>query len=188
MELTTGVPKACASTARMPKDSQRLIRQYMPASAYQGPAEYDEPPLIARYTDRMIDQQNSAEVLAQLLQKTLNRLDAMDLRVVLIYPVPEVGYVVPDVLARLAMAGRPLDSFMRPASLYWTRNQRTIAALDGLRSTRGLVRIRPAVRLCDQNECRIEHEGNPLYLDDDHLSRYGAEQLTPLLAAAFGSP
>jgi len=150
-----------------------------------GPAEYDEPALIQRYTERGVTRSNSADAFKTLMQATLDQLDRLDLRASLIYPVPEVGYAVPEVLARLSLAGQPLSSFKRPLHLFEDRSRRTISALDQLRAAHALVRIRPAHALCDAETCRVERDGHPLYLDDDHLSRYGAEQLAPLLAPIF---
>ena len=104
---------------------------------------------------------------------------------VLVYPVPEVGYDVPSTLARLALKQRPIDSFTRPFSAYKNRQKAVFAALDDVGPSDHLIRIYPHERLCDETRCIVSLDGQPLYHDDDHLSLVGADYVAPSFEPAF---
>ena len=86
------------------------------------------------------------------LQKTVEKLLNAGKRVVLVYPIPEVGYDVPSTLARLALVGRPLDSFTRPYGYYKNRQKFIFEALDSLGQSNRLLRVYPSKRLCDADQ------------------------------------
>ena len=119
------------------------------------------------------------------LEKTVETLLNAGKRVVLVYPVPEVGYDVPPTLARMALERRPLDSFTTPLSAYQYRQRFIVEALDGLGQSRQLVRVYPSKSLCDGARCIVYANGEPLYRDDSHLSLAGADFVAPLFDAAF---
>jgi peptidoglycan/LPS O-acetylase OafA/YrhL len=107
-------------------------------------------------------------------------------RVVLVYPVPEVGWDVPQYMARRVQwgwaDGAPIatsyDAFLK-------RSSAAVAALDAIGEHPNLVRVRPSELVCDagrRRECIAELGGLPLYRDDDHLSKIGV----PMLAARIG--
>jgi hypothetical protein len=39
--------------------------------------------------------------------------------------------------------------------------------------------------MCDNEYCYGESHGIPLYFDDDHLSRYGSELISPIYDEVF---
>ncbi len=152
-------------------------------SRVPGPAEYDEPPLLSRYLSHPIADAETPGALSSLLQRTISTLQARGYRVAVVYPIPEAGYPVPETLARILRAEQAPERFLRPRSLFDARNQRTFEALDGLKPP--LARLYPHMVLCDATACRVQDQGQPLYLDDDHLSRRGAELLAPMLESLF---
>ncbi|MFA6959815.1 MAG: acyltransferase family protein [Opitutaceae bacterium] len=102
--------------------------------------------------------------------------------VVLIYPVPEVGYNVPDFLARQSAAGKSVQSTVRCLD-FQERQSGVMAALD---SPRGhIIRIKPHERLLAGDQLTILHDGNPLYRDDDHLSTAGVDYIKDMLEPIF---
>ena len=152
-----------------------------------GPAERGSQPspYITDAGATVSDHEGRRQLFKAQLQTTVGKLLGAGKRVVLVYPVPEVGYDVPTTLARVAMARRPLDSFTRPFRLYEKRQAFIFQALDGLGQSDGLVRIYPHERLCDATRCIVSADGKPLYRDDDHLSLAGADYVAPLFDSVF---
>ena len=154
-----------------------------------GPAERGSTssPLITDINRAVSDLEGRRRLFRSQLQKTVETLLNAGKRVVLVYPIPEVGYDVPPTLARMALEGRPLDSFTRPFSYYENRQKFVFEALDGLGQSRQLVRVYPYKRLCDARRCIVSANGEPLYHDDDHLSLAGADFVAPLFDPVFQS-
>lgn len=101
-------------------------------------------------------------------------------RVVLVYPIPEVGWNVPALLAKIAAYEPDRSSPVSTSyELFKRRNQLTIAAFDALGfDDPELRRIYPHEELCDRSlpgRCVVVRGADVLYVDDDHLSNKGAE-------------
>jgi peptidoglycan/LPS O-acetylase OafA/YrhL len=117
-------------------------------------------------------------------------LDALlaEFNVVLIDPVPEVGWDVPRYLLFRDRYGDAAISNPLTTSYaaYLSRNSRVIAAFEQVTSPR-LRRVRPSAYLCNQTRegrCETEDNGMAYYYDDDHLSLLGAALLSqPILDA-----
>jgi len=104
-------------------------------------------------------------------------------RVVLVYPVPEVGWSVPREMAK---RGRPTSDRGEIVStayrVFQSRNAATYAAFDGIPESPRLVRVKPEELFCNsivRGRCVAELQGRPLYWDDSHLN----ESLGALLVA-----
>ena len=112
--------------------------------------------------------------------------------VILVYPIPEVGWNVPEYLARARLHGIELDIPLTTSfANFRMRNTSTYDALNAAGDDARLHRVEPASLLCDtyvKGRCVAQLHGVPLYIDDDHLSSTGAtlvvneifEQLTRL--------
>jgi hypothetical protein len=114
------------------------------------------------------------------LERTAAALAGAGKEVVVVGPVPEVGSQVPWALALAAWHGRNVD--IRPLrAAFEDRNGIVLSALAGL-GRRGPARVvHPHAALCDDARCRVEDDGRPLYVDDNHLSRRGAAAVGRLL-------
>ncbi len=104
-------------------------------------------------------------------------------KVILIYPVPEMGWDVPSYLAKRSLRGAhqldPRDGSTSYA-LYKKRNKEAISILDSIGEHENLIRVRPDQLFCDtyvKDRCAAHLDGLPLYSDDDHLSNVGAKIL-----------
>lgn len=103
--------------------------------------------------------------------------------VVLVYPVPEMGWQVPNQLAKSHLLTPPLlpDSASTSYNRYLQRAKHAISALDDLGEHPRLFRVRPSEILCNtfvEGRCVAHHSGEPLYFDDDHLSNIGSRYVT----------
>jgi len=121
-------------------------------------------------------------------QQSIQRLLDGGNTVVLVYPVPEMGWRVPEYLGKtLRYHGRlKPETGSTDYGVFRARNARTHAALDAIGSHPRLVRIRPEQLLCDTyvaGRCAAHAGGVPLYLDDDHLSALGSKLVAEQIAA-----
>ena len=135
----------------------------------------------------MSDFEGRQRLLKVQLEKTVKLLLDAGRRVVLVYPIPEVGVNVPASLAQMMVAQRELTGFTRPFSYYKQRQQFIFGVLDDLGQSTNIIRIYPHTRLCDAMTCLTSANGKPLYWDADHLSLAGADFVAPLLEPAFAS-
>ena len=101
-------------------------------------------------------------------------------KVILIYPVPEMGWDVPRRLSRIYS----VNNFLAPSDastsyeVFQKRNVRANEALDDIGSHPNLIRIKPENIFCNTfitNRCLGHISNSPLYYDDDHLSNEGAK-------------
>lgn len=99
-------------------------------------------------------------------------------KVILIYPIPEVGWSVPEYAARhLMLEKTPLTSLSTRHAVFKQRNRDTYEALDRIGEHPNLVRIKPESLFCNTfvtDRCAAMADGIFLYYDDDHLSQAGA--------------
>lgn len=116
------------------------------------------------------------------LDRSVHRLLQAGKKVVIVYPVPEIGYDVPSSAARLLRQGDDPSSLGVPESVYWERQQIALGILDRLGPHPRLMRIYPTQVLCPEKRCVAVVDGKPLYFDSHHLSIPGSEMLVPLLA------
>jgi peptidoglycan/LPS O-acetylase OafA/YrhL len=115
------------------------------------------------------------------LERTVRALTAAGKKVVLVASVPEIGWPVPAVLARRALAGDDLD--LSPSmDTYLQRQRFVLKAFAQMQKLYGVTVVYPHEALCTSGRCAVALNGIPLYRDEHHLSVYGALKLEPLLA------
>jgi peptidoglycan/LPS O-acetylase OafA/YrhL len=154
-----------------------------------GPAEEMRPhaPLIAWPDGAPIQAPAAESLFAAQMPKTVRALTDAGKSVVLVYPIPETGYDVPKVAARMIAHGEDPTKFVRPADYYRRREHFIIATLDALGPADKITRIRPADLFCNQQDCSVFKDGVPLYRDDNHLSGPGALMVAHLLDPVFAA-
>jgi peptidoglycan/LPS O-acetylase OafA/YrhL len=112
------------------------------------------------------------------VQQLLDSLLATGRDIVVVYPVPEVGWDVPHLNFKRYLAdGHVPREISTAAATYRLRQSFAEAALDAAGPRAGLHVVRPAALLCDaqlQGRCIAQAGGVPLYFDDNHLSDAGA--------------
>jgi hypothetical protein len=102
---------------------------------------------------------------------------------VIIAGVPEIGWDTPNVLAKSIWRARHVQIAPSLAE-HRNRQQFVIQLMTELQDNRIKV-LWPADLLCANDRCRVTHAGQPLYVDEDHLSSAGAKLLAPLLGQAL---
>jgi hypothetical protein len=124
------------------------------------------------------------------VRQLLESLLATGGEVVLIYPVPEVGWDVPLLnFKRYLSDGRVQQEISTSAAAYRKRNAFSEAALDAVGPHPRLRVVRPAGLLCNSflpNRCLAQVDGEPLYFDDNHLSDAGSRLVVADVLRALG--
>jgi len=116
-------------------------------------------------------------------RETLAALQAEGKKLVLLYPVPEVGLNVPSTLTKTLLRGQ---SFTHSYEQYLKRQAEVIAALDAVGGD--VFRIFPDTILCvrDSGRCEVQRDGVIFYHDDNHLTATAAEMVLDTYAPALG--
>ncbi|MGD0864465.1 MAG: acyltransferase family protein [Rhizomicrobium sp.] len=123
-------------------------------------------------------------VFARGLERTVSALVNARKKVVIVASVPEIGWAVPPVLARLRFA----DNFGTPSlakSLYLQRQNFVLGELAHLKATYNVTIVYPDRILCPAASCVVALNGLPIYRDEHHLTVKGAKQLEPLFEQAL---
>jgi len=100
--------------------------------------------------------------------------------IILVYPVPEVGWDVPMYAAKSVIYSGSKVDVSTSYKQYLKRNEKTFAAFDAIGAHVNLKRVYPHKVFCNtylQERCVATLNGRSLYYDDDHLSNYGAKML-----------
>lgn len=124
------------------------------------------------------------ELIAKAYKDSIQYLLDRGKKVILIYPVPEAGWNVPDYMSRYYLVNPESIFDVSTAStsykVFIGRNKRAIDALDNIKPNENLLRIRPDNILCNSEvagRCITHSNGLIFYRDDDHLSDAGAKLL-----------
>jgi len=122
------------------------------------------------------------------LERTIKAILELDRKVVVVAPLPEIGYDVPSASFIANRTGRDINELIAPSlEEYLVRNQRTFLILEEFKEKYGIQVIEPWKALCTEGECRAAINDIPLYNDDDHLSIFGSELVTPIFDPLFES-
>jgi peptidoglycan/LPS O-acetylase OafA/YrhL len=120
---------------------------------------------------------HSTTVLSRQLNQTIRRLQDGGIEVVIVGPVPYIGWNVPSVLAASAWRGMaPPDG---PRFADFVAHQHDVLAILRDAEQDGATIIYPHERLC-QLTCIVRLDGQVLYSDDEHLTTAGANLLQPM--------
>lgn len=131
---------------------------------------------------------NNEDLFRLGLERTIKTLVEMDRNVILIAPLPEIGYDVPSANFIASRTGRDVNQIIAPSlEEYIARNQRTMTILKSFQEKYGFQIIEPWKFLCQQDICRAVVNGIPLYRDDSHLSIFGSELISPVFDPFFES-
>lgn len=104
--------------------------------------------------------------------------------VILVYPVPEAGWNVPDRAAKLGMFATFPASLTTALARYNERNQAVIAAFDAIDHP-NLTRVRPDRLLCTAGRCLNTAGTTAYYADSHHLAQAGAALVTAAIMRAL---
>jgi peptidoglycan/LPS O-acetylase OafA/YrhL len=131
----------------------------------------------------------SDTAISEALMETIAELTRLGNQVVIVYPIPEVGWNVPNVLTKRVLLNGfrwPVEPLTTSAAVYESRNSAAIELLDSIKN-RQVSRVRPYEIFCSgdiEGRCITHSDTEIFYRDDDHLSKAGADLLAQALVAA----
>jgi hypothetical protein len=127
---------------------------------------------------------DNAAIFTRGLKRTVSALLSAGKHVVIIGAVPEVGWPVPQVLARVRLSGDKKRMFV-PRKTFEHRQRITLPLFHKLAKKAGVTAVFPQRYMCGPKRCKVAIDGRPLYRDEHHLSVFGARQLEPMVAGIF---
>lgn len=142
--------------------------------------------VLAGFSIKSSHDAGDEQIVGSGLGQTVQTLLDMNRKVVIVSPVPEIGYDVPTANFIATRSGRDLNEIIAPSvDEYLDRNRKAFAILGKLREEYGIQTVDPWTALCVENECRVTIDGVPLYKDDDHLSLFGSELVSIVFEPIF---
>jgi hypothetical protein len=141
---------------------------------------------LADFLGEKVQGAENQQVVEFSLRQTIQALLDMNRKIVIVSPVPEIGYDVPSANFIALRSGRDLNEIIALSTdKYFARNQGTFAILSKVKEEYGIQVVNPWTALCVESRCRVTIDGVPLYKDDDHLSLFGSEVVSIVLEPIF---
>ncbi|MEQ9451617.1 MAG: acyltransferase family protein [Pseudomonadales bacterium] len=128
---------------------------------------------------RAVNVAENHRIFEQGLNQTVDKLQALERRVVILASVPEIGVDLPTLMAKSAWHRR---AYQHTVSTHEHESFQQFAdevfsSMDGSR----IEYVEIQARFCSQDSCEtVDSLGRPLYIDNNHLSRHGVARLQPL--------
>lgn len=117
------------------------------------------------------------------LLNTVQQFTSVGVRVLVIGPVPEIDYNVPEMLVRSTNLDFPMPTIERVK--FEMRQANTLEALKAVSKIKNAQVVYPHEQLCSKSDCKVVINNKPLYVDDDHLSRFGVDVILPEIISAM---
>jgi peptidoglycan/LPS O-acetylase OafA/YrhL len=186
----------CNDTERRNEDILAIIRKYdvktvilaarwaVYARGLFVKLEEDPKILLNDAESREVSFAEDARVFKRALFRTVETLRKDGRRVVIVGPWPEPGLRVPQLLAKARLFGTTTD-FGPTRDEFLARQSAVFDAFRQFEGDEGVKILPTHEELCASGHCKVEEDGQPLYWDDDHLSRLGALRLKPVFARIF---
>nr|WP_321979671.1 acyltransferase family protein [uncultured Cohaesibacter sp.] len=135
----------------------------------------------------LFDDKNNGQKItfSDALSRTVQYFTELGAHVVIVGPVPEIDYNVPEMLIRSSNLKFPLPISKREA--FDKRQANTLYALKRLEKIDDITVTYPHEQLCSNKACTVVKGQRPLYTDDDHLSNLGVDLILPDIIAAMRS-
>lgn len=150
--------------------------------------EEERKPAVVRIVAQdsaALEVQNNHDAFAYGIANTIKQLTDLRKRIWIIGPVPEIGYRVPKTLY-LQHLGIDTATDIRPSKQeYLTRQQYVLDTLEKFAQQQKVHLIRPDTALCGERSCKLTVDGKPIYVDDNHLSTFGARSVSSVFAPLF---
>ena len=144
------------------------------------------PTFISDASTKVVSGTENRRVFVRSLDATVDALNARRKTVWLVSSVPEVGWDVPSILARMHRQHRPFS--IAPTLGEFDARQRFVMPEFRRLRAAGLLRVlSPDEVLCRTPTCAIVEGGRSLYSDDNHLSFTGATKISPIFSEIFRS-
>jgi len=122
---------------------------------------------------------SNPELFRNGLRRTIESLQALGRKVVLVGQVPEVGYDAAIAYSVAYWTGRDLNKLIAPTwKEYRERDAVAEEVFANLAGKPGFQFVDMGKALCDTLTCPVVENGYSLYRDTDHLSTYGSHRVS----------
>ena len=119
--------------------------------------------------------EENAEVFLRSFRQTIQELSKLNVDIVLVAQVPEIGWDIPNDYIRATLFGHNIE-FQPKLNSYLKRNEPVSKVFNELPAK--LTIIYPHEQMCDGEECLLFENGKPIYRDNNHITRTYAESLS----------
>ncbi|MGC3891302.1 acyltransferase family protein [Pseudomonas urmiensis] len=196
LKLTTDPKNTCSEFLNLAEKKQRSLPASVPIiivnrwSTYLfGPNEPDrqaEVSIPTFYIDKPYPPK-ATELLAQMREGIINTACefAKTRPVYMVRPFPELKISVPKTMARRAFIPGSNKRVFISMEEYMQRNEFVWEAQDAASKKCGAKILNPLPYLCSEGKCYGDHNGTPIYVDDDHLNEHGGDILVPMFSEVF---
>ena len=137
---------------------------------------------LSTSTKTLVSKVTSLKLFEHQFSNTMEHLNELGRRVFVWEPVPGAKNDVPRGLARAALIGKP-ENLEYSLAEYHSTYRFFFRVLEENRS-RIYATFSPSQFLCSSGACRVEFDGRPLYVDDNHMSNSTADIWSSVLAAS----
>ena len=123
---------------------------------------------------------NYQESFRDAFKETIKLISDLGKQVIVVYPVPEVGWHVPTVVTRNKLMNIDKNELSTSYEVFLDRTKNSYDILDSA-TQHTPIRIYPEKIFCNtfqEKRCTAYFEGKLFYGDDDHLSLLGAQLLS----------
>ena len=141
--------------------------------------ENGRPVRLVTLIDRDNENLTNLVLLEDGLRKTIEVLVSLNKKVVIVYPLPEVGYDVPSASFIVEKRNIDIKTIMPTFDEYKERTKNVYQIFEHLKLNLPVTFVEPYKYLCDKEYCNVIIEDNFIYRDDNHLSTFGSEYITP---------
>ena len=120
------------------------------------------------------------------LNRTVEKLLALDRKVIIISQVPEINHDVPSAFYIAQRTGRDVNKIISPSlDEYLSRNKKVFLAINSIQENNNIQVIDPWKALCNEQQCSVVIDETSLYMDANHLSFFGAEYISHIYDSLF---
>lgn len=155
----------------------------------EGGIEYGTSSLIDVIQDqgqkKKLDSIHRKERVKAHMKEALENL-LKEFNVIIIEPIPEVGWNVPSYVAKSKLYSIEDAKLSTSLAVYKERSKDFFDILNNINNKK-LIRVSSKDIFCSEKtgRCNFSDEHGLFYMDDDHLSQYGAEKMAPYIAKAI---
>ena len=128
----------------------------------------------------LLNKKNREKLILENIEKFIDELNKENIEISIILPVPEMGWEIPNNLARQFFLKKKLSKDILSISKksFDERNKKINFFFNSIEKNYNLNLISLEDLFCDDIRCYAHINNIPLYFDDDHMSMKGAELLS----------
>lgn len=120
------------------------------------------------------------------LARTIEKLRELGKKVVLVNPLPEIGYDVPSAYLITTITGREINEIIAPSEKeYRSRTEEVTAIFREMKDRMSVDIVTPEFYLLNNSYYRVTMDDIPLYRDQNHLSTFGSEYISEAFDKVF---